>query len=79
MIDMIKRKTLLRMYKRIKNHRDSKKIWLRSDFNTSSQSIEKYFDTLVELNFLEEVKTVYNCGRGNKIRRSVRGWRMSNE
>ncbi len=76
MIQLIKTKTLVRVYKRIKNHRDPKKIWLKCDFNTTSKYIERYFDTLVEMNFLEELDTVYKCGRNNKVKRSVKGWRI---
>lgn len=74
---LIDKDVLLRIYKDFKKY--PLRIFVASDFFKSTRVIlrEKYLHTLVSLDLIEEVPTVYEFGlRGKKARRGVRGYKI---
>lgn len=75
MINIFKQR-LVNIYKQIKNHKDSNKVWVSTDLGCRSNFNDVYLEILTELGLIEEVETYYDTGINYNSRIRVRGWRQ---
>ncbi len=74
---MIDKHKLIRVFKMFKNQ--PKKIFVASEFSYKANTWiirNQYLRTLIVLGLIEQVPTVYKCGRKYKSKRMVKGYRL---
>lgn len=79
--DLLSKMTLLKVLKRFSKR--PKKIFLNSDFQDIHGGkfhlfSSRYLNTLISLNLIEEVDSIFKTGMGLKGVRNVRGYRLIN-
>ncbi len=75
----IDKRTLIRVYKMLKEQ--PKKIFVTKEIFPGSSRIlkDRYLQTLIVLNVIEEVPVIYMFGRYHKSKRTVRGYRLTQQ